>query len=607
MSVATYIKQKRGIYYFQRRVPKDVKDHALFAGKPLVIEESLGTNDLSLARKLAADRSEQFEQLINKARGTTTHSAPAAKDAGSRTLNNAVSRSPVLSNNQIELLASEHYETLVDPIVIAFQKAGREEPGSEAHLFDTEGHEVANLIAKEPRLKRRMQSAVRVAALRLLSQHRLIDQPLETDKFKRVQPHPIETTSAFKNLCDALIDAELDAAESIRKLYEAGRLPTAIQELHSSKISHLRAADEFTIQAIAAAYVGSTPGRSPEWLERVRRISQMWEELCAENDIRNIRKSDIKDFLDQLIHCPTNWSKRYPNKSLREVISIGRKGNLDTLSPNTLRDGYLAPLKVIFTYAEEREIIDVNPARGIRISKARKDGRGTGFEADELSALFALPLFTGCASSTDPLTPGTHIIDDHRFWAPIIALFTGARTTEIAQLQLDEVHIDGALPHFTIQASADRKLKTNAARRAIPIHPKLFEFGFREYVQRLSESGQQRLFPLWLAPPNKGFADAPAQKFFRRSVIPRISKRSDPKPNFHSFRNSMKSEMMHVGVHDHHQNAILGHEQSGMTKIYGGSLQLSALSKSMRLVKYEDVDFTPLNRRAKILDAKKTK
>jgi hypothetical protein len=38
MSVATYIKQKRGIYYFQRRVPKDVKDHALFAGKPPVIE-----------------------------------------------------------------------------------------------------------------------------------------------------------------------------------------------------------------------------------------------------------------------------------------------------------------------------------------------------------------------------------------------------------------------------------------------------------------------------------------------------------------------------------------------------------------------------------------
>ena len=80
----------------------------------------------------------------------------------------------------------------------------------------------------------------------------------------------------------------------------------------------------------------------------------MWHELCGQNDIRKIRKSDIKDFLDQLIYCPTNWSKRYPNKSLSEVISIGRKGNLDTLSPNTLRDGYLAPLKVIFTYAEER-------------------------------------------------------------------------------------------------------------------------------------------------------------------------------------------------------------------------------------------------------------
>jgi hypothetical protein len=39
---------------------------------------------------------------------------------------------------------------------------------------------------------------------------------------------------------------------------------------------------------------------------------------------------------------------------------------------------------------------------------------------------------------------------------------------------------------------------------------------------------------------------------------------------------------------------ILAEQELGMTKIYGGSLQLSTLSKSMRLVKYEDVIFDSL-------------
>jgi len=52
--------------------------------------------------------------------------------------------------------------------------------------------------------------------------------------------------------------------------------------------------------------------------------------------------------------------------------------------------------------------------------------------AAELQAIFHSPLFSGCAAANRVHEPGNVKCRDHRFWFPVVALFTGLRLSELA-------------------------------------------------------------------------------------------------------------------------------------------------------------------------------
>ncbi|RYE50338.1 MAG: hypothetical protein EOP21_04050, partial [Hyphomicrobiales bacterium] len=70
------------------------------------------------------------------------------------------------------------------------------------------------------------------------------------------------------------------------------------------------------------------------------------------------------------------------------------------------------------------------------------------FEIGELNKLFAHPWFTGCASPTNIHKPGSHRLRGAEFWAPVVALFTGCRASELGGLRLAEIRLDDAFPHI---------------------------------------------------------------------------------------------------------------------------------------------------------------
>jgi len=596
MSLPRYLKEKRGRYFFQRRVPKDVLSHKHFKGKPAVVEKSLHTSDPTEARLRAAEESAAFERLLAEARGSKP--AVAAPSVADKSAKGSPDDVKPITPDWIEWAASEHYFSITSPITSAFEYAGLEHDDSEERLLDTESFELADLMAREDDLKRRKIRTVRKTALRLLEVDKRLMTPLERDRYRRLLPHPVEQIEEFRTLCQSLIDAELDAVTYIRKLYNEGKRSKELDSQHRDVIRKTHTSKAASLDAVASAYLANSPGVTDEWANRVRRIIDICASLGTPTEVAQIRKTHIRNVFDTLTHVPRNWSLKYPGKTLEQAIELGRSESAAVLSPNTIRDGYLAPLKAVLSYAEERDFIDANPTRSLKIAKARNDGRGTGFDPHELNALFSLPLFSGCKDDNSPLTPGDHLITDHRFWAPIVALFTGARTAEIAQLKLDEVILDGSLPHFIIQASDGSSLKTDAATRRIPIHTQLLELGLRQYCKQMKEAGEKRLFPNWTKPKGKGYADARSQRYFRRSIIPLITKRDHPRPNFHSFRNTMKGEMVEVGMTPEHQDLILGHEHAGMTRIYLKTSNLAALTESLSKVRFDHVDFSRIMPRA---------
>lgn len=68
---------------------------------------------------------------------------------------------------------------------------------------------------------------------------------------------------------------------------------------------------------------------------------------------------NIRDFMDEIQFMPANMKQRFPNLTLSQAIKANRARPkpYNHISPNTARDGYLAILKWVFTYARQRNII----------------------------------------------------------------------------------------------------------------------------------------------------------------------------------------------------------------------------------------------------------
>lgn len=130
-----------------------------------------------------------------------------------------------------------------------------------------------------------------------------------------------------------------------------------------------------------------------------------------------------------------------------------------------------------------------NPAAGhatvpkkARNLRARTHG-WQAFSAPQLAKIFDPEAFESMRS------------EDAR-WLPLIALYTGARSNEIAHLELEDCFEFLEQPIFDFNYLGPHKsLKNEASARKTPVHPDLIELGLWERVKRLREAGEIKLFP----------------------------------------------------------------------------------------------------------------
>ena len=134
----------------------------------------------------------------------------------------------------------------------------------------------------------------------------------------------------------------------------------------------------------------------------------------------------------------------------------------------------------------------------------------------------------------------------HYCWLPLIGLHTGARINEICQLNpMVDIAQDANSGihyfHFTNDSESafggDKSIKNKSSKRVVPIHSKLIQMGFLDYVQRMRNQESKILFPAWQ--PRNGKASANATKWFVR-YIQSIGLRDDTDGarlgGFHAFR-----------------------------------------------------------------------
>jgi len=231
------------------------------------------------------------------------------------------------------------------------------------------------------------------------------------------------------------------------------------------------------------------------------------------------------------------------------------------ISSKTARDRFTW-VKTLLGYAHrELELIPKQPWQGMEIQVSKTQARRP-WEDSELQQLFRQPLFT-----TYAIPPEKKSGRDAAYWVPLIALYSGARIGELAQLRTEDITTVGGVPLLRITNSGDgQRVKTEASNRSIPIHSELVRLGLLEYVQAIKDAGHDRLWPML-----KADADRPGLILsnwfgqYRRSIG-----LTEKYPDFHSFRHLVRTRMSRAKIPDKVQDTITGHETQGSigTKVY---------------------------------------
>jgi len=329
---------------------------------------------------------------------------------------------------------------------------------------------------------------------------------------------------------------------------------------------------------------GSTKGARKPGSSSVREAEhavQRFREWHGDLRLGNIDKAKTREFRDALARVRTRLPRDVVKLPLRELL----KRDFSMLPPvhaNTINK-LTNLLSAIVAHAMREGQMDqmpsfANPFQGIRLDVDDRAGEGRGiFEAADLKAIFSTPIY---AKGSRPIGGG----GEAAFWLPLIALLTGARQNELAQLRIEDLRqdADSGLWFFDIGTEGGRSIKTASSRRKVPVHPHLVSVGLLRHRQSLIDRSGMTSGNLWpdMKSDAEGRPAGPWSKWFNRylRLTAKVEQRSKV---FHSFRHTFKRMCRDAGIAEELHDALTGHSGGGVGRSYGGGFGLKALAEAI--------------------------
>lgn len=283
-------------------------------------------------------------------------------------------------------------------------------------------------------------------------------------------------------------------------------------------------------------------------LEENKAIYALWIRIVGDMPIAKYGHPEQRLYRHNISRLPSNINKdvRYRNKSIDDILALDpASASINTINKNLQR------VSAFLSWAVSLGYLGLNPAAGqaIKSTKRANEERDV-FGIDDLRKLFENPEFGSLQQSS------------YAYWTPLIALFSGARLNEIAQLYLSDFQNISGIDVISINESGDHKsIKTKSSKRLIPIHHELIRLGLLDHVHALREAKESRLFPD-LQPTRDGFGQLVSKWFSRYRVRHGVA---DSGKVFHSFRHTVTDQLKQKGIAQERVSALLGHETTGET------------------------------------------
>lgn len=332
----------------------------------------------------------------------------------------------------------------------------------------------------------------------------------------------------------------------LSRLYQPTELPTALPKLRDALA--LRGLP----LASAAVESGPTPssGLKPEasaWT-----LYEVWEEeLRQEHELKDTKtggpannEGTRKDY-DRKARCATiltnhkpvgsltkdDWRQAYRNacklkRGATASVEAGKLTALEALTTSNREElaytetlnGLITALKRQHKFARENDLTST-PVDAISYEKLERrpdeeNESAKPFTDDDLDKIFSGYAYKG------ELPPRLRVVYPFHYWLPLLGYFTGARANELAQLDVTDITqelIDSGRGKSKESiwcinfredppGAPERKRIKTGENRIVPLHPRLLELGFLDYVDAQRKAGQKKLYGdgLSYAEPEEG-------------------------------------------------------------------------------------------------------
>lgn len=474
MARNTHLQKRGNVYYFRYRIPSDLVE---MFGKP-EIKHSLKTKDLREAKTLLAVSLVEAEREFDEARGRRVDERLDAIDPTSPQSSVRHVPSPKEYYDQVRLNNDTYRESV-------YSKVENDQPGFLKgkyitlprtkwyyHLYEEGDWEKILGFCFSFEVEDRLKELTRARGVGDFKEHKaLANNDLKIGLM--------------------LLEAEIKALKNIQARYRGSDPGPDTAEISPPTFSLTNnAAKTSTAPLLSEAakewFSEKRKGVSEKIIEGYQARIREFIAIIGDKRIDQYTKAHVREFKAVLEKLPPNWSKQQALKGLT-ARQVAKKTTAitNTLSPTTIKDILVICSRCFNWFVANRDDIDINPFTGIKV-EGKHDVRNERkpFSVDDLKKIFASLRFKKFDRTSA------------MYWVPIIGLFTGMRLGEICQLYASDVRSDeNDISYFDNNTNQnDKKLKSNTARRRIPIHQVLTDLGFLEFVKKRSSlEGDARL------------------------------------------------------------------------------------------------------------------